>query len=216
MIRALRQVLRLPVLLALACAGLAGIIATEVTETTVLPAPSDGVSATTPGAELEPPGAQRAYAPRPLDSYVGIGERPLFSPSRRPSPPAAVGGSGKGGHDTLMLAGVILTTSKRLAMLETKQKGGAVVVREGQIVEGWSVDAISADRVVISQNGESVELLLDDKLRAPRREVRRTPRTAKPAQPAPQPPPAAPAAEVPTPGGDGTQPDTPEETGDAG
>ena len=33
-----------------------------------------------------------------------------------------------------------------------------VVVREGQVVEGWSVESIAADRVVISHNGEVVEL----------------------------------------------------------
>ena len=91
-----------------------------------------------------------------------------------------------------MLAGVILTTSKRLAMLETKRtNGGVVVVREGQVVEGWSVETIAADRVVISNGGETVELLLDDRLKAPRKEVKRTPRTA------PKPPPAA--APAPTP-----------------
>ncbi len=140
-------------------------------------------------AALDPP---EPYLPRPLESYGGIAERPLFSSSRRPTPSAGAAAAGKTGHDSLMLAGVILTTSKRLAMLETKRtNGGVVVVREGQVVEGWSVETIAADRVVISNGGETVELLLDDRLKAPRKEVKRTPRTA------PKPPPAA--APAPTP-----------------
>jgi hypothetical protein len=74
-------------------------------------------------------------------------------------------------------------------MLETKRaSGGVVVVREGQVVEGWSVESIAADRVVISHDGQIIELLLDDRLKAPRKEVRRTPQTApKPPQAQPKP-----------------------------
>ncbi|HYN38596.1 MAG TPA: hypothetical protein VES39_05035, partial [Rhodospirillales bacterium] len=100
-----------------------------------------------------------------------------------------------------------LTTSKRLAMVESKSANGAVVVvREGQVVEGWSVETIAADRVVISQNGEVVELLLDDKLKAPRKELRRTPRTAPNASPAQAPAAATPAADGMPAGADGELP----------
>lgn len=184
MIGAVRNLATPHVALTLASAVLAGVVASQLGQAPEAPAPaiapSSGVTKT--GA----PGSPEPYLPRPLESYGGIAERPLFSPSRRPSPSGAAA-AGRSGHDSLMLAGVILSTSRRLAMLESKRANGAVVVvREGQIVEGWSVESIAADRVVISHNGEVVELLLDDKLKVPRKEIRRTPQTAKPA-PAPAP-----------------------------
>jgi hypothetical protein len=189
MIAALRALGKLPAALALAAAGLAGVVAVQTNRGADIPPPAM-VRGEAPG-EAAAPDPPEPYLPRPIESYGGIADRPLFSPSRRPSPTGG-GATGRSGHDSLMLAGVILTTSKRLAMIESKRAaGGAVVVREGQVVEGWSVDSIGADRVVISHNGEVVELLLDDKLKVPRMEVKRTPRTAKPA-PAPA---AAPAAD---------------------
>jgi hypothetical protein len=188
-IGALQTLGKLPAALALAAAGLAAMVALQLNQAEDVPPPA--VARSLAPAEAAAPDPPEPYLPRPLESYGGIAERPLFSPSRRPSPTGG-GAAGRSGHDSLMLAGVILTTSKRLAMLESKRAtGGVVVVREGQVVEGWSVESITADRVVISHNGEVVELLLDDKLRAPRKEVKRTPRTAKPA-PAPA---AAPAAD---------------------
>ncbi|MDZ3837206.1 MAG: hypothetical protein U0S49_07520 [Rhodospirillales bacterium] len=187
MIGALQSLGKLPAALALAVTGLAGVVAVQLNQAEDVPPPA--LARAGAPAEAAAPDPPEPYLPRPIESYGGIAERPLFSPSRRPSPTGG-GAAGRSGHDSLMLAGVILTTSKRLAMLESKRAtGGVVVVREGQVVEGWSVDSIATDRVVISHNGEVVELLLDDKLKAPRKEVKRTPQTAKPA-----PAPAAPAA----------------------
>jgi hypothetical protein len=194
MIGALRTLGKLPAALALAAAGLAGVVAVEMNQGAEVPPPA--IARGGAPAQAAAPDPSEPYLPRPIESYGGIAERPLFSPSRRPSP-AGGGAAGRSGHDSLMLGGVILTTSKRLAMIESKRgTGGVVVVREGQVVEGWSVDSIAADRVVISHNGEVVELLLDDKLKVPRKEVKRTPRTAKPA-PAPA---AAPGADGAAPG----------------
>lgn len=189
---ALRHLASVPVALALAAAGLGAVVAMQLRDPPEVPRPAvTPAAAPAEAPSLEPP---EPYLPRPLESYGGIAERPLFSSSRRPTPSGGAAAAGKAGHDSLMLAGVILTTSKRLAMLETKRaNGGVVVVREGQIVEGWSVDTIAADRVVISHDDEVVELLLDDRLKAPRKEVKRTPRTA------PKPPPAQAPAAAPTP-----------------
>lgn len=195
MIRVLRQLTSLPGLLALATVGLGAIVALQLDDPPQVPAPAVDIEAAAPDGGTDQNEAQ-PFDPRPLESYAGIEARPLFMPSRRPPPPGASATGGGSGHDTLMLAGVILTNSKRLAMIETKRTSGVVVVREGQVVEGWNVDEIDPDRVVISQNDEVYELLLDDKLKAPRKEVRRTPRT----QPEPQPqakPQAQPAPSAP-------------------
>lgn len=188
MIGSLPTLGKLPAVLALAATGLAGVVAVQMNQGADAPPPA--LARAGAPAEAAAPDPPEPYLPRPIESYGGIAERPLFSPSRRPSATGG-GAAGRSGHDSLMLAGVILTTSKRLAMIESKRaSGGVVVVREGQVVEGWSVDSIAADRVVISHDGEVVELLLDDKLKVPRKDVKRTPRTAKPAPP----PAAAPAA----------------------
>lgn len=200
MIGLARRLVGLPSLLAMASVGLGGLVAWQVSQSPEVPPPSASVAAAS-SDDGEVQSAPRPFEPRPLESYAGIEARPLFMPSRRPPPAGGGAAGGKSGHDTLMLAGVILTTSKRLAMIETKRTSGVVVVREGQIVEGWSVDKIDADRVVISLDDQVFELLLDDKLKAPRKEVRRTPR----AQPLPQQPaPKAPAQPSPDEGaGDG-------------
>ncbi len=217
MIRLLRRLTSPPGLLALASIGLGVIVALQLGSPPKVPAPAAHVEAAAPD-DATASGEAQPFEPRPLESYAGIEARPLFMPSRRPPPPGANAAGNGSGHDALMLAGVILTTNKRMAMIETKRTSGVVVVREGQVVEGWSVDEIGPDRVVISQNDEVYELLLDDKLKAPRKEVRRTPRTQP--QPKPQPAPSAPAA-APTDEGqpqDGEAPtaEEPEDTGGAG
>lgn len=201
MIGSARRLVSLPGLLALASIGLGGLVALQVSDAPEVPPPSTQVAAAA-ADDAEAQNAARPFEPRPLESYAGIEARPLFMPSRRPPPPGAGAAGGRSGHDTLMLAGVILTKTKRLAMIETKRTSGVVVVREGQIVEGWSVDKITPDRVTISLAGEVFDLLLDDTLKAPRKELRRTPRT-QPQQPARQ----APAQAAPgTSPGDGVQP----------
>ncbi len=201
MIRLLRRLATPPGLLALASIGLGGIVALQLRTPPEVPPPAANIEAAAPDETTES-GEAQPFEPRPLESYAGIEARPLFMPSRRPPPPGATAAGSGSGHDALMLAGVILTTNKRMAMIETKRTSGVVVVREGQVVEGWSVDEIGPDRVVISQNDEVYELLLDDKLKAPRKEVRRTPRTQPQPKPQPQPQPAQ-SAPTAAPGDDG-------------
>ncbi|MBL8658930.1 MAG: hypothetical protein JNM75_04155 [Rhodospirillales bacterium] len=223
MIRVLRQLTSLPGLLALATVGLGVTVAVQFNDPPEVPAPAADVEAAAPDDGTGQSEAQ-PFDPRPLESYAGIEARPLFMPSRRPPPPEASAAGGGSGHDTLMLAGVILTNSKRLAMIETKRTSGVVVVREGQVVEGWNVDEIGPDRVVISQNDEVFELLLDDKLKAPRKEVRRTPRTQPEPRPQPQPqqqPRAQPAPSAPADEGlpqdrEGAPAEEPEDAGAGG
>lgn len=198
MIGLARQLTRLPGLLALTAAALAGLVAWQISRPPEVPPPSPA-SAPEAADDAEVQRVAQPFEPRPLESYAGIEARPLFLRSRRPPPPSTAATGGSRGHDTLILAGVILTATKRLAMIETKRTSGVVVVREGQLVEGWSVDRIAPDRVTVSLDDQVVDLLLDDKLKMPRKEVRRTPRT----QPLPQPPkpdqaaPAQPAEDAP-------------------
>lgn len=200
----------LPTILALTCAALAAVLAVEAytspeAPVPVVPAP---VVADDDAGQMPP----QTYPAKPLDSYAEIAERPVFSSSRRPSPAArkSTDGAGRSGHDNLMLAGVIMLANKRLAMIETKKSASVVMVREGQAVEGWTIDSIAAEKVVISQGNEVFELLLDDRLKAPRKQVRRTPRTA-PAAPASSPsaadsPPARAPAPAAPPDGDAPPP----------
>lgn len=189
-----RKLLTPPGLLALASLGLGGLVALQLRTPPEVPAavsPEASIVASAPD-EAAQLGDTRTFSPRPIETYAGIEARPLFMSSRRPQPPSAPAAGGQSGHDSLMLAGVILMRDKRIAMIETKRTAGVAVVHEGESVEGWRVDEIAADRVVISQNADVFELLLDDKLKAPRREVRRTPRT----QPLPQPVRSEPAADA--------------------
>ncbi len=178
MMGAPRRSAGLATLLALACVALAAILGVEAY--TPAEPPASSLAAPVAAADHAEDLPARSYESKPLDSYSEIAERPVFSPSRRPSPAErrSADGGGRSGHDNLMLAGVIMAADKRLALIETAKTSGVVVVREGQSVEGWTIDAISAEKVVISQGIEVFELLLDDKLKVPRKQLRRTPRTA--------------------------------------
>lgn len=202
MMAALRGPGRATALLAAICAVLAAVVVVEAYTSPDMPTPPVTAPAAAEGEAVDLPG--QVYEAKPPDSYAEIAARPVFSPSRRPQPADArnAGSGSKSGHDNLMLAGVIMGANKRLAMIETKKTPSVVVVREGQIVEGWTVETIQPEKVVISQGVEAFELLLDDRLKMPRKEVRRTPRSAPAAAAsaqAPQGPPADAPASAPAP-----------------
>ena len=91
-------------------------------------------------------------APRPLEEFAAITERPPFSAARR-----AVA-TGPGSDPTLILgryrlSGVIVAPTARSVIL-SGPNGTAVTVAEGESVDGWLVDEITVEQVVFSANGQ--------------------------------------------------------------
>jgi hypothetical protein len=116
---------------------------------------------TSPTVTVPPP---KPFEPLPLTHYTEIVERPVFIDARRPEedelaaspePPPET-------DQPLDLIGVLLVPGAAAALLRPTEPDNAKVLRvaQGEIVEGWRLQSVSADRVVLRKNGEIRELAL--------------------------------------------------------
>lgn len=128
-------------------------------------------------------------APADTGPFIGLLERPLFSPTRRPPPPASSKDQEQGPDSGLgELSGII----------EGQGAGGAIVqiggkarrVRLHESVEGWTLSAVKERSATFTRAGQSRVLQL------PRAKLQNGPALPPPAASAP-PVAAPPAAPVP-------------------
>lgn len=116
----------------------------------------------------------------PQQSFTELVERPPFTQSRRP-PTVAVRTAAKVEAPRrdlkLTLIGVILHADKQVALVQKPGRQEILRLARGEKVDGWQVEGILPDRVVLSQSKNVVELELKDaKIKRPK--VRRNaPRT---------------------------------------
>lgn len=104
----------------------------------------------------------------PAEEFAEVTERPLFSRSRRPAPPeeGQPGEATAGGDATaarIALNGVLLTHTRKVALLRFDDDPKVMHVSEGQEAGGWLIKKITADRVVVSRGQQESEILLDFK-----------------------------------------------------
>lgn len=115
---------------------------------TALPPPSTVRSAAV-DAKLLPPVADAA----PEAAYPETGNRPLFTPTRRPAPaPEAVGSMVKGQY---VLQGITILGPTRIAMLREKTGSKVHRMEKGGDLNGVTVAEIETDRVTLRQGGDS-------------------------------------------------------------
>ena len=167
------------------------------------------------GAPL--PGAAEFALP-PRGDFEETLLRPLFETDRRP--PAVEEGpvaAPSARENPFLLVGVIEAEEKRLALVSRGRGGEIMTVGEGQTIDGWRVEAVQEDRVLLVNGEQRSEMRLED-MAAPARKlrtdkaVRRVPAKRKEQQPpevgsgtvtpAPSPAPAsepAPSSEKPAP-----------------
>ncbi len=125
----------------------------------LIPADQLGPDGVNPGeARIAPPAATR-LAPRPIGDFAALANRPPFSASRRA--PAATGGN----DENLILgryrlAGVIVAPTARSVILSGAGTD-AVIVAEGEQIDGWTVDEITAERVVFVSGERSQTFEID-------------------------------------------------------
>jgi type II secretory pathway component PulC len=115
----------------------------------------------------------------PRDTYAEVSERPLFFRSRRPLPPeleSTAETPAETSRAAFVLSGVILTGTRRLALLQAQSSPKIARVEEGQEYEGWTIEAIHPNRVVMRRGQEVSEIVLEDKARKPTRRDRRNTR----------------------------------------
>jgi len=128
-----------------------------------------------------------------MNEYAAIKDRPLFRPDRRPrvedpedataeAPPEEAAKL-----DGMDLAGVLLSPAGSMAWVKDPSQPAPVRVRTGEILAGWTVKDIKADRLVLERQGATDTLPLRT-FHAPW------------ASPPPPPPPVPQAAKQPPPG----------------
>ena len=147
-----------------------------------LPAQAVAKSAT-PDAAVEP-GFQPFRMP-PQQQFSELVERPPFTQSRRSPAVTAqpqVRQSAPRKDLKLTLIGVILQPDQQYALVQRPGKKAAQRLARGEKIDGWQVEGILPDRVILSQAKEVVELeLKDSKIKRPKAK-RRQPRQARSAE----------------------------------
>jgi general secretion pathway protein N len=86
--------------------------------------------------------------------------RPLFVPTRRPSPPAAAATVALMRKGQFVLTGITITPEMSFAYLKEVANGKTQTIKRGAAVNGMTVDVVEARRVVLKQGEESEELAL--------------------------------------------------------
>ncbi|MEO1751947.1 hypothetical protein [Thiofaba sp. EF100] len=131
-------------------------------------------------AREDPPAAQ--FALPPLESYAQTVARPLFNMSRRPEEEDA---GVKTAEGVFTLTGVVITASGRREALLVP-RGGRGVTRGGvgDWVDGWRIELIEPERVVLRRGPKEMPLVLE----------RPSKGGAQPGSTAPLPPPKTPLA----------------------
>ena len=147
--------------LVLACVGLAGIIAVEVSTPSL--AVPEASSQQFPGhTKASASTGPTPFSLPPLQSFASVTDRPLFSQSRRPSPQGS--DDSLGPWSSFVLAGIIISPVSREALILHGKPPIVVHVQEGQDVDGWLVTSILPDRVVLRGGTTEHELKLLDKV----------------------------------------------------
>ena len=140
------------------CAGLAGVVALELSSGLPL-APE--VTAASPVALPEAAPAPSRFEPPPVGAFEDIALRPLFFESRRPFEPSV-----ENQEDAapvveevvaVELVGTLVTDQGRAALLQPAGQS-ASWRREGEKVAGWQIGTIERDRVTLRQ-GEEIETI---------------------------------------------------------
>jgi hypothetical protein len=108
-------------------------------------------------AKLLPPFSLPAE-PQPAPETVS---RPLFVPTRRPSPPAAPATVTTMKKGQFVLTGVTVTPELSFAFLKEVAGGKTHSVKKGSQVNGITVEAVEPRRVVLKQGEETEDLALN-------------------------------------------------------
>lgn len=102
-------------------------------------------------AALAPSAAPPRFTMPPLARYREVTERPLFVRSRRPD--GAESGHTAEPASELSLVGIVISPTGRQALLQFGNPSKLVQVKEGQTIDGWTVESIRPNLVLVRQGG---------------------------------------------------------------
>lgn len=97
--------------------------------------------------------ARLLSAPAPLEpeqTFVEMVARPLFTPTRRPAPPAEAPSQATFKRGQYVLQGVIIAAGTKIAMLRDKTTGKVHRVEEGHELEGMKVAQVKPESVTLA------------------------------------------------------------------
>jgi hypothetical protein len=114
-------------------------------------------------APAEPPVAP-VSSPRPVDhdplsAFDEMVRRPLFTASRSPFVPTQSTPNLAGPPD-IRLTGVAIDASKKRALLRSSQQPQGRWVEQGQSIDGWQLQSVRDDAVIITSGQQMHELRL--------------------------------------------------------
>jgi hypothetical protein len=145
-------------LLALLCGGLAVAIFWELEPPLADPGARAAVRREQKPAD--PAASEPRFTMPPLRDFGEVLARPVFSETRRPPVEAA---AAPGTSGPFSLVGVVLSASERHALLEHGQPAHIDRIAEGQEVDGWTLEAVQLDRVVLRRGENRVEVKAKDR-----------------------------------------------------
>jgi general secretion pathway protein N len=107
----------------------------------------------------------RSFAmPPPLEELRATRERPLFSPARRPDAEAAADPVAvvEESPDSLPfdLTGVVMGADRAIAILRNRDTQETVHLRQGEVLDTWSIEEIAPRHIVLRQDDRHVRLEL--------------------------------------------------------
>ena len=153
----------LPMMLLIVCIGLAGVIYQgigAVSQPQAINAADSGPTRALPALP-----AELRFAMAPMEDFVEVVERPMFSATRRPPSPEAAAASASAAEAVveeldLVLKGIIVSARGRIVMLSETSGGGTVTLTQGQQHKGWTLAEIQPEQVTFRRDGLERELAL--------------------------------------------------------
>ncbi len=112
--------------------------------------------------------AAQAFQMPPIEDFSETLDRPLFSKIRRPpapEPDAPAPEPEKKQKVKVRLAGIIISPRERVALVQEPRAREITRLRVGQEIEGWVLEAILADRIVLRFGEEREEVKIAGEVR---------------------------------------------------
>ena len=153
-----------PIVMFTVCLALGYLVQAELSRESGLPPLSPG--AATPGKAAPAP-KLAVPAVTPVSAFSETLARPLFHASRKPAPridtPAPEAPSVE--SPNLKLVGVVIVPEGRSALVRLPKSKELVEVLVGERIEGWRLDSIETDRIVLKSGKASATYRIDANLR---------------------------------------------------
>ncbi len=151
-----------PVVMLGACLGLGYVVQDELGRGPELAPAADAAP-----ENIAPPPRRAAPRATPIKAFSETLERPLFHASRKPAPkivtaaPAAPAAQ----SPSLKLVGIVIAPNDRSALIRLRSSAELVEVSVGERIEGWRLETIETDRIVLKSGKASAVYRIDAYLR---------------------------------------------------